>query len=300
MKLSLELRCLLCLEWMILVGVGHQVFALGWFGAVVVTALLIVTLRTLVVLATWGFAACYASPAPPLGLLGWCQMVAREVQAYLWTSMVYLPFEPWLMPQDRLRPATCPILLVHGYGCSRGIWKPLVSRLESAGEVVATVSLLPPFGHIDDMVPQLAQRIDDVLLECKTRQVMLVAHSMGGLVCRDYLAMHGHGKVAGLITLATPHQGSELANLGIGDNAREMEPGSGWLQRFASVPLEVPAVSVRTTHDNFVMPQDRQKHDAMQDLPLPGVGHLSLLYMPALPALLKQCINELGMQKIRA
>ena len=57
-----------------------------------------------------------------------------------------------------------------------------------------------------------------------------------------------------------------------------MEPGSGWLQRFASVPLCVPGISVRTSHDNVVMPQERQRLAGMEDIELPAIGHLSLLY----------------------
>ena len=81
-----------------------------------------------------------------------------------------------------------------------------------------------------------ATRIDDVLAQTGADKLVLVGHSMGGLVCRDYLAIHGGDKVDRLITLATPHQGSQLAALGLGANAREMEPGSGWLQRFRLGP----------------------------------------------------------------
>ncbi len=159
-----------------------------------------------------------------------------------------------------------------------GFWRNQRARLEAAGHVVATITLTPPFGHIDEMVPLLAKRIDDVLAATGASQLVLIGHSMGGLVCRDYLAVHGGDKVASLITLATPHQGSQLAMLGVGANAREMEPGSGWLQRFASVPLCVPGVSVRTCHDNVVMPQERQRLAGMEDIELPAIGHLSLLY----------------------
>jgi triacylglycerol lipase len=123
---------------------------------------------------------------------------------------------------------------------------------------------------------------------------------MGGLVCRDYLAVAGGDKVAQLITLATPHQGSQLATLGLGDNAREMEPGSGWLQRFAAVPLCVPGVSVRTSHDNFVLPQSRQRLDGMEDVELAALGHLSLLYSRRTTALLLTLLSRPQPQMKRA
>jgi pimeloyl-ACP methyl ester carboxylesterase len=46
------------------------------------------------------------------------------------------------------------------------------------------------------------------LLETGAAQVDLVAHSFGGLVARAYLAKHGAGQVARLITFGTPHKGA--------------------------------------------------------------------------------------------
>ncbi|MGL4505403.1 MAG: lipase, partial [Aeromonas sobria] len=37
-------------------------------------------------------------------------------------------------------------------------------------------------------------------------------------------------------------------------------------------------ISVRTRHDNVVMPQERQRLAGLEDLELPAIGHLSLLY----------------------
>jgi triacylglycerol lipase len=150
------------------------------------------------------------------------------------------------------------------------------------------------------MVPLLARRIDEVLAATGAAQLVLIGHSMGGLVCRDYLALAGGAKVAQLITLATPHQGSQLAAMGLGDNAREMEPGSGWLQRFAAVPLCVPGISVRTSHDNFVLPQSRQRMEGMEDIEISALGHLSLIYSRRTTALLLTLLARPQLQTKRA
>lgn len=44
------------------------------------------------------------------------------------------------------------------------------------------------------------------------RDILLVGHSMGGLVGRGYLAAHGPEHVRALVTLGTPHLGSPFAN----------------------------------------------------------------------------------------
>ncbi|MFB2829959.1 esterase/lipase family protein [Aeromonas jandaei] len=284
MTIVRHLFILLMVEVLLIGSIAHLVLDFSWLVTLLFVILALLTLRCLVVLGSWLFTRFYPSPA--IGMPVRVKMMAREMLAYLYTFTWLLPFEPLLMAPDRLPPCRRPVLLVHGYGCSRGIWRTQRARLEAAGHVVATITLTPPFGHIDEMVPLLAKRIDDVLAATGASQLVLVGHSMGGLVCRDYLAVHGGDKVASLITLATPHQGSQLAMLGVGANAREMEPGSGWLQRFASVPLCVPGISVRTSHDNVVMPQERQRLAGMEDIELAGIGHLTLLYSRRTTALL--------------
>ena len=284
MTITRQLLILLLVEVMLLGGIAHLVIGLSPLLSLLFVVLTLLGLRCLVVLLTWGFSRFY--PAPAIGLRARLRMVVWEMIAYLFTFTWLLPFERLLMAPDRLTPSPLPLLLVHGYGCSRGIWRVQRTRLEAAGHVVATVTLTPPFGHLDDMVPLLAKRIDEVLAATGAAQLVLIGHSMGGLVCRDYLALAGGGKVAQLITLATPHHGSQLATIALGDNAREMEPGSGWLQRFAAVPLCVPGISVRTSHDNFVLPQSRQLMAGMEDIELAALGHLSLIYSRRTTALL--------------
>ena len=83
--------------------------------------------------------------------------------------------------------------------------------------------------------------------------------------------------MAALISIASPHGGSRLAHLGLGRCARQMQPGSHWLARLAQQRVNVPFVSIRTPQDNFVMPQQLQRHADARDEPLPGVGHMAAL-----------------------
>lgn len=61
--------------------------------------------------------------------------------------------------------------------------------------------------------------IDQLLSRNPYRTLRIVAHSMGGLVAREYiLRLHDHAhsqlKVAGMVMLATPNHGTELSDLG--------------------------------------------------------------------------------------
>lgn len=223
---------------------------------------------------TWLLAARHRSPGSTPGL----SIVVGEYLAFLFTFLVLLPFERLWMPPDRLAAGRRVVLLVHGYGCSRGVWWLLRRRLEAAGCTVATLSLFPPFTSMGRMVPQLHARIEAVCRATGAERLTLVGHSMGGLIARSCLARHGHAQVAKLITLATPNAGTELARYGIGQNAREMRPDSLWLHDMAGEAPGVPTLALRNPCDNYVMPQDNQTLPGATNADLPPVGHLAMLY----------------------
>lgn len=265
-------------ELAIYVTLAHHFLDTSWGISAIVAVGAVLGLRAGVVAVTWAFARAYPSPARRLTAAESLRMIVGEYAAFLLIFVVILPFERLWMGRDRMRPCSRPLLLVHGYTCSRGVWWLLRRQLEAAGHTVATVSLAPPYTNIGKLVPQLAQRIENVCQATGADRVVLVAHSMGGLVCRSFLARHGSDRVERLITIASPHSGSELARIGIGKNAREMEPGSLWLKDLAQAGLPVPAVAIRTPHDNFVMPQDNQRLPGAIDVALEGIGHLAVLF----------------------
>ncbi|UCV12995.1 alpha/beta fold hydrolase [Dechloromonas denitrificans] len=252
----------------------------------------ILGMRAGIVAITWMFGMAFASPAPRLGAGQTARLMLEEYLAFLFTFIIVLPFERLWMPADRPRAGQEPILLVHGYGCSRGVWWLLRRRLEAAGHSVASLSLTPPYASMGKLEPLLNARIEALCKATGSPQVQLLAHSMGGLICRSYLARHGRDRVSRLLTLATPHHGTELARLGFGRNAREMEAGSLWLSDMAGEPLNVPTISLRNAYDNYIMPQDNQRLAGARDIELPPVGHLAMLYDRQVAALLIDCCTE--------
>jgi triacylglycerol lipase len=280
------------LELALYLVVARTALHLTWSASVSFAACALLSLRAAIVTATWVLAETHPAERTPLSLGRRLRMWVAEYLAFVAHFVVLMPFERLWMRADRLRPCRHPILLVHGYSCSRGIWWWMRRRLEAAGHVVATISLAPPYVGIDALVPQLARRIDAVRAETGADRVILVAHSMGGLVSRVYLAKHGTSAVERLVTLATPHQGSELARIGFGRNAREMEPDSRWLQALALSPPGVPATSVRTVHDNYVTPNPRQLLPGADDVPIEGIGHMAVLFSPRALAIVERTIGD--------
>ena len=276
----------LLLELAIYLSLGRWLSNANWSTVWLAAVLMLLTVRANLNAITWVFAAAYPAAGKPTGKkkIGFWKklsVIIGEYFAYVLTFVLVIPFERLWMPADRLREERRVILLVHGYGCSRGVWWLLRRRLEAAGCTVASLSLFPPFTRIDDMLPQLSERIDTVCAATGAKKLTLLGHSMGGLLCRAYLARHGHAKVAALITLATPHGGSELARFGIGQNARDMEPDSPWLKALtAASPAEpaIPTIAFVNRYDNYVMPPDPQGLPGAYNVDLPPIGHIAMLY----------------------
>ena len=246
----------------------------------------LLALRLALVMLTFACARAWRSPAPRLSPGQALRMVLGEYAACLFAFLVVFPFERWWMGAERPLPGgeRPPLLLVHGYSCSRAAWWCLRRRLRAAGWTVATINLEPVFAGIDDYVEPLARRIDAVLAETGAERLILVGHSMGGLVARAYLRRFGESRVASLVTLGTPHQGSRLARLGLGENARQMRPGSPWLQALGTPALA--SVTIYSPHDNFVMPQDNLRLPGARSHTIDGLGHLAMLHSPRVAALL--------------
>jgi triacylglycerol esterase/lipase EstA (alpha/beta hydrolase family) len=186
----------------------------------------------------------------------------------------------WLMREPVPGPSSAPVLLVHGVLCNAGVWHPMRRWLEARGIVpVYALSYGPPLASIELFAEEVAARIDSILAATGARRVVVVAHSMGGLVMRAYFRRHGGGKVARLVTIATPHEGSMHAWLGTGVSLAQMRPGSDWLDELGAPAGDdlPPIVSLWSWHDSMVSPQTSARVDFGENVELAGVGHTALL-----------------------
>ncbi|MGD0642194.1 MAG: alpha/beta fold hydrolase, partial [Roseiarcus sp.] len=174
------------------------------------------------VAAVYGILRLYAARLPQAGLgrrIRTWRCALGEMLALFAIFVVIQPFERWWMGAEAvgpLAPGRVPVLLVHGYLCNRGLWWWLRRRLRARRFAVATVDLEPPLAGLDRLAARLGERIDALLAETGAEKVVLVTHSMGGLASRAYLRQRGAARVAGLVTLAAPHYGTEIARLGLG------------------------------------------------------------------------------------
>lgn len=310
MSARLLLRAILLLQACVVGAIAYALVRGGligsWWLALAAGLGIVLLVRMLITANNFVLTARFSSVTPDdfrIGRAGQLRLFAEEFMATLLHSS-------WFMANataceriyDDARGA--PVLLLHGYGCNSGYWAHLTPLLDAARISHASLDLEPIMGAIDDYVPLVARACESLCAQANASKVIIVAHSMGGLVARAYLREHGPERVAHVFTLGTPHHGTSLANMGVGRNAAQMRrdpaapdaPESAWLRQLAA--SETPELrslitSLYTHHDNIVAPQTSSQLPGARNIEFGGVGHVAMGRNPRVLGRLMQEIAHL-------
>ena len=120
-------------------------------------------------------------------------------------------------PQPDIVQLRHPVLLCHGYAAIAGLITPSPLQdpcmiLRTHG-VIAFAPNIVPYARIETRAEEWIERMKELKNQHGFEKFNVVAHSMGGLDIR--YALHRLGAdshIASLTTIASPHQGSPLAN----------------------------------------------------------------------------------------
>ena len=288
--LAWGLRFLIAIELCLYTVLARRLLGVDYAAAISLAGLGVLLVRTLPCALTFILSA---GGQPSLSWGRRLSLWLGEYAAFVANFVFLSPAECLWMQPARLAPmrSGTPLVLVHGYSCSRAAWWWQRRRLEAAGFTVATLSLEPIYADIETYLPALSERIDAVLTKTGARQVALVGHSMGGLVIRAWLARHGGERVSRVVTLGTPHGGTRLARLGLGRNARQMELGSAWLQSLGETAVD--RVAIFSAHDNYVAPRSQLEWPGARRVELVGLGHLAMLFSARVAAEMTEALGDL-------
>lgn len=199
----------------------------------------------------------------------WLQMPFASAKTEVWLPDTAQQTQPWRVP----------VLLVHGYISNYRVWDKVARALHHAGHPVLAITLEPLFTSIEDYTPQIQQAVQQLKQATGAARVTLVGHSMGGLVIRAWLRRHGSAVVAKIITLGTPHQGTNSAAWPLTINVAQVNWHSPWLQALQVAESQATRQLMHialTRHDNIVYPQREQVLEGAAVTEFEGVGHLEL------------------------
>lgn len=216
----------------------------------------------------------------------WAGEVVNGWRVFAWRQPFAADQEPDV-PGQPGQPGRTGVLLLHGYVCNRGLWSPWLRLLRQRGVPCTALTLTPVFGSIDDTTPQIEAAVRD-LARRTGRPPLIVAHSMGGLAARAWLAAQpdaaaADARVLGVVSIGTPHHGTWMARFGFSTNARQMRQGSRWLQALAA--REPPGRAARFTcfyghADNIVFPACTATLAGADNRHIPATAHVCLAFEP--------------------
>jgi pimeloyl-ACP methyl ester carboxylesterase len=289
--LARRLFALLVVELAAYAWLGVVLHDRGWHALAIVASIAFLhffALRASVVMLGFAIAAAVGErPRPHLSWPARARLVLRECRAF-WLNYALVPIEPWLRPE----PPIERVVLVHGILCNRAVWRDFKRRLVRHGYRAHAVTLEPVLGDIDAMADDLAAQ-----LRAAREPVVIVAHSMGGLVSRRMLQRHPRAPVRGLVTIATPHAGSVQAALAFGRAGRSLRRTSAWLRALADGPApatELPRAALYSWHDELVSPPGSCRWEGAHECAWAGVGHIDLLWSDAVVAAVAREIESMG------
>ena len=224
----------------------------------------------------------------PLLLIGAVVLVAVAVTA------VFLLDGDEEVPNVTRGGEPAPAILVHGYGGSSASMETIKVWLENEGRQVVAVDL--PNGGEGDIV-ESGRVVADAIEATGAPVVDLIGFSMGGVVVRAYMEEFGVAKVRYVITLASPHHGTDVVGLAAFADpgactgaCAQLSPDSEFIQNLND-PDETPAgpafVTVWTEEDQTVTPPDSAVLDGalnikIQDVcPNSAIDHGDVAHHPA-------------------
>lgn len=208
-------------------------------------------------------------------------------------------------PVRTRRDGETPIILVHGYGGASANFLWMQWRLKRRGwHNVYAVSYTPPTINARKLAQQVVDHVERILAATGAEQAHLVCHSMGGPLTRYALLNLGlAGKVDKVITLGSPHQGTRIANLfmarGAAAQLRYQSPFVQELNAQDHTPGGAQFYSIYSNMDNFILPANAAVLGGnAHNIHVPRLGHISLLYSPAVLKEVERCLSDTEVAKV--
>ncbi|UZP68412.1 alpha/beta fold hydrolase [Desulfovibrio mangrovi] len=181
-------------------------------------------------------------------------------------------------------PENPPILLVHGLYHNASAWLAYRRWFKQAGFTNShAFTYFSFFTRFETLLSKLEEEVAALEKRHPSTKPILVGHSLGGLLIRAWLSEgDNEQRVAGVITLGTPHQGSKLAGLGAGALSRSLIFRGPLIRTIEAndIAPSIPCYSLSSALDNMVLPQEglHIRNASWIEERAPQVSHIAMLF----------------------
>jgi triacylglycerol lipase len=233
--------------------------------------------------------------APLLGLLR-CMVIAFCSQCLVGLAYATGFVRKWWRPRSPRNDGLPAVVLVHGLYHNASAWLVFRRLLRRAGFLnIHGITYNSWNTDFHKVFNELEDFVREVVIQHPDQGVVLMGHSLGGLLTRHYMAVgKDRDLVRAAITLGAPHKGSRLAAFGLGRLARSLLAGSDLIRSIEASDTTPPSpcLSLYSPVDEFVLPQQtlRLELEGWEERECLPVSHVGLLFHPAVA---RECIEYL-------
>jgi pimeloyl-ACP methyl ester carboxylesterase len=144
----------------------------------------------------------------------------ESAQRGLWRPLDFVAqYGGGLMMLQAFDPKKVPVVFVHGISGSARSFDKVIDALDDEGRFQPWVFQYPSGLRLDAVSNYLAQALDQLHAQHGFSRIMLVAHSMGGLMTRSFMMKHAERKsayrIALGVTINSPLGGMDSAAAGV-------------------------------------------------------------------------------------
>ena len=136
-----------------------------------------------------------------------------------------------LMLLQPFEPNKVPVVFVHGISGTTKSFEKVIAALNK-NEFQPWVLQYPSGLRLDVVSEYLRQALDKLYAQYKFPRIMIVAHSMGGLMTRSFMMKYVEGKsaykIALGVTINSPLQGMDSAATGVKSSPIVVPVGATW------------------------------------------------------------------------
>lgn len=197
--------------------------------------------------------------------------------------------------------AEAPVIMVHGLFHNSTAWVLFRHWFKKAGIRNCATFFYSSRNDFDTISRELDSYLTMVLDKYPDSKPVLIGHSLGGLLLRNWLASSKRAtEVSGLITLGTPMLGSKLATFSATHLGQQLAYHGALIQQIEALENKqktppVPCFALYSPVDNMVLPQESvaTPPEGWNLIKTTAVSHLAMLNNKATATLVSGIVTKL-------
>lgn len=170
-----------------------------------------------------------------------------------------------------------PIILIPGIYSRWQFLKEIADPISLEGHPVYIVENL---GYNNKTIRHSAKLIRELIDEKDLKNVIIIAHSKGGLIAKHLLVYNNEdNRVIKVIAIATPFLGSQAVKFLPGKAFKELHPEGEMIKKLHSQSeVNHKIVSIFGEFDNHVWPTENCKLEGAKNIQIDVYGHHAILF----------------------